>query len=312
MTRHLLLTLTAGTVLLGAGCRHRWCRDRYDDVPPSRLGSPVPSRGATIPPSNLPTTPPPSTLPAPDLPPTRDSLRFEQSPPPTVDLPAVPGQTAPPATGKPDREIILPEGAAPAPKAANPNGFLGEPLTGDRPPTNGSPADPLRSSTSERPANPASAPASGGTRPVNLTLIPDRSGLSAGRTPTEANLDWLRANGYRTVVQLHAPDADVSKLKADAERRGLSVVAIPVSPETLKEAFDKFSAVVADRAVRPAFVADADGVRAGPLWYLVFRTQDLVGDEVARVRAGSLGLTADGTPERTRFWQAAQEVLAKR
>lgn len=303
MTRHLMLALAAGAVLGGAGCRNKQCRDCSPDPPPRYLGEPTSPRGGTIPPSNLPTAPP-STLPSPDLPPTRDSLRIDPNPPPTVDVPS--SKSAP---AKPDREVILPDGppaAGAADRKPTGAGYLDEPLAGDRPPLPGGSAPTPTPSTSERPAAPAPAP-SGGTKPAGLTLIPGRAGITSGRTPTDAGLDWLKANGYRTVIYLHAPDADAAKLKADAERRGLNVVAVAVAPETLKEALDKFAAAVGDRSLRPAYVADADGVRAGALWYLVFRTQDLASDEVARVRAAPLGLTADDP----KFAAAVRNVLNK-
>ena len=87
---------------------------------------------------------------------------------------------------------------------------------------------------------------------------------------------------------------------------------IAVSPGTLQKAFDEFAAAVADRGNRPLYVIDEDGTRAGSLWYLLFRTRDLLSDDTARLRAAPLGLTEAATEEQKQFWIAVQDFLAKR
>ena len=68
-----------------------------------------------------------------------------------------------------------------------------------------------------------------------------------------------------------------------------------------------------DATSKPLYVYDLDGVRAGSLWYLQFRTVEMLSDEVARIRANALGLRdAAVSEEQKHFWIAIQDQLAKR
>ena len=142
--------------------------------------------------------------------------------------------------------------------------------------------------------------------------MPSYERVANGRRPTIDGFDALKANGFRTLVYLHAPSANVSAARDLAEKRGLRFVPIAVSPTTLRTALDEFTVIVTDRAARPVYVADEDGVRSGALWYLVFRTTDILGDDAARLRATPLGLTEATTEEQKQFWLAIQNLLAKR
>ena len=69
--------------------------------------------------------------------------------------------------------------------------------------------------------------------------------------------------------------------------------------------------MLADADAKPVYVASDSPVRAGSLWYLFFRRAEFRSDEVARVRAGQLGLpAATDSAEATEFWLAVQQVLA--
>jgi hypothetical protein len=151
--------------------------------------------------------------------------------------------------------------------------------------------------------------------PVGLpgyARVPGRDGVASGRQPGLDGFDWLKANGFKTVVYLHAPSADFAPVRELATARGLRFVPIAISPGTLQKAFDEFAAVVEDRGNRPLYVIDEDGARAGSLWYLLFRTRDLLGDDTARLRASPLGLNEAATEEQKQFWIAVQDYLAKR
>jgi len=217
----------------------------------------------------------------PDVPEAR--FRIDPSFPPSS-----PPRTSPPRNGKP--ELMLPEAPPPGvgtelpvERRSSNKGFLEAPLQpGD---TNGL---------------------------SGYTTVPSYDRVANGRRPTIDGFDALKANGFRTVVYLHAPSANVSAARDVAEKRGLRFVPIAVAPATLRTALDEFTAIVADQAARPVYVADEDGVRSGALWYLVFRTTDVLGDDAARLRATPLGLTEATTEEQKQFWLAIQNVLAKR
>ena len=59
------------------------------------------------------------------------------------------------------------------------------------------------------------------------------------------------------------------------------------------------------------YVFDEDGVRAGIVWYLHFRTADSLNDDSARVRARPFGLTDEGNEARA-LAVAAQRYLESR
>jgi hypothetical protein len=335
MIRQLLLAgLACGTLLGAVGCKHccRRNRDRgYDSVAPPPvgpgLGDPFPSSGGSrIPPPSVPTSPPPTvpdTLPPPVVPDSRSSFRIDPALPPSQwnPTPTAPSSQPTPRTEK--KELLVPEplpGGAPPelPSDRKPitSGFLEEPIPSsggsDRPPKASSVPPPVISEPA--PSKPSLEPPTSST-PVGLpgfARVPGHEGVASGRRPSLDGFDWLKANGYRTVVYLHAPTADVSAARELAEKRGLRFSPIAVSPANLAKALDEFTAVVNDNGARPVYVADENGVRAGALWYLVFRTSDLLGDDTARLRADPLGLTEAGTEEQKQFWLAIQDVLAKR
>jgi hypothetical protein len=96
------------------------------------------------------------------------------------------------------------------------------------------------------------------------------------------------------VLYLHDAGADWSAAKEMADKRGLAFVAIETTPEKLASAIEQFNATVADAARQPIYVFDDDGVRAGAIWYLHFRTAESLGDDAARVRARPLGWSEEG------------------
>jgi protein tyrosine phosphatase (PTP) superfamily phosphohydrolase (DUF442 family) len=136
-------------------------------------------------------------------------------------------------------------------------------------------------------------------------------GLATGRKPSLDGFDALKAAGFRTVVYLHPAGADVAATKAVVGQRGLGFVAIETTPENLPAALGVFNATLADKSARPIFVFDDDGVRAGAMWYLYFRTAESMNDDAARVRAKPLGFAADGD-EAKAFALATQRYLETR
>ncbi|OWK35525.1 fused DSP-PTPase phosphatase/NAD kinase-like protein [Fimbriiglobus ruber] len=334
-----LAGLASGTVFMGIGCCHtckKSCgpRDPYPPKPSTAPGvymeDPVPGSRGGIPSPNIPVTP--------GAPETRNYL------PPSPDVP-------PFSSTRPGTEILYPDntptGTAPV------IGTAADPLTDPRRTTRGFLEDPIRPPTgTEPPLRQASPAAPGGDLPPRTSFnqpaapglseptapatksdvsglgapvprgpvglpgympVSGRDGVATGRKPTLEGFDWLKANGFKTVIYLHAPATDVAPARDVAEKRGLRFVAIAVAPATLKPASDSFAAAIGDRAQRPAYVVDEDGTRAGGLWYLLFRTVDLLNDDAARVRATSLGLPIEtATEEQKQLWLAIQDVLSKR
>jgi hypothetical protein len=192
-----------------------------------------------------------------------------------------------PPPGRPAPEVLLPDpipGASSSDRSPGLPGYLGGPV------------------------KPTTEPPLSGGLPGYVRV---KEGLATGRKPTLDGFESLKRTNFRTVIYLHAPGADLSAAKELASRMSLAFVAIETTPEKLGPAIEQFNGTAADTARHPIYVFDDDGVRAGALWYLHFRTADSMNDDAARVRARPLGL-ADDTDEAKAFAIATQRYLEKR
>jgi protein tyrosine phosphatase (PTP) superfamily phosphohydrolase (DUF442 family) len=136
--------------------------------------------------------------------------------------------------------------------------------------------------------------------------------VSTGLRPSlEDGLDWLQANGCKTVLCIHEPGEQIAADRKQVEKRGMKFMALEVSALTFgKKVIDEFNRLIADTSVQPLFVYDRDGALTGSLWYLHFRlTQDL-NDEKARQQAHGLGLRADRDGTYRDMWLAVQKYLS--
>ena len=272
MIRHLVVATAAIGFAFAAGCKHK-CGHHCDACHDSRPKIPTtPGSPYLLPPAGVPTTPAPG--PGAGIPPVGPS-----------DL-----RNYPPA--RPAPEVLYPD---PIPGSGSSRsalpGFLGGPVN----PTTNSQVAPR-----------------GSDSPTGLSgYTRVKEGLATGRKPTLDGFDALKQAGFRTVLYLHAAGADLSAAKEVAAKRSLAFVAIETTPEKLGSAIEQFNATVADAARHPIYVFDDDGVRAGTMWYLHFRTADSMNDDAARVRARPLGLTEDGADAKA-FALATQRYLEMR
>jgi protein tyrosine phosphatase (PTP) superfamily phosphohydrolase (DUF442 family) len=125
-------------------------------------------------------------------------------------------------------------------------------------------------------------------------------------------LDWLRASGYRTVLHVRRPGEDDTADRKQVEKRQMKYLTIEVAPETLsRQTVEAFSRLLNDASEYPLFVYDRDGALAGGLWYLHFRLTEQIDDDVARVRASSLGLREDREGTHRAMWLAVQKLLSE-
>jgi protein tyrosine phosphatase (PTP) superfamily phosphohydrolase (DUF442 family) len=137
--------------------------------------------------------------------------------------------------------------------------------------------------------------------------------VASGLRPSlDDGLDWLQANGFRTVLNVRLPGEDDTADRKQVEKRGLKYVTIEVSPQTLtRQTVADFSRVASDTAGYPLFVYDRDGALAGGLWYLHFRLAEQANDDGARVRASRLGLREDREGNQRAMWLAIQKLLSE-
>jgi len=135
--------------------------------------------------------------------------------------------------------------------------------------------------------------------------------VATGLRPSlDDGLDWLKVRGFRTVVNIRSPGDDDSSDRKQVEKRGMKYVSLEVTPQTLtKETVQEFSRIVGDKSAQPEFIYDRDGSFAGGLWYLYFRFTEQLPDDVARVRAGSLGLRENRDGSHRDMWLAVQKYL---
>lgn len=333
VTRLTLAGLAAATLFAGSGCglRRKFCRDDCapratpsPNGPGIFLDDPLPPRsGGGIPPPNVPTTPGNSLdpLPPPVIPDSRGSFRVDPSTPPGPwePTPSRSGFRPEPPRSRSGAELLLPESSTRPPasidipsgrKSGSPS-FLGEPVPPhgsiDRPSSSPS-TPPVRT---DRPApnpRPALSAAPVGLPGFQRLVDRNREGVAAGGKPTLDGLDWLQANGYRSVIYLHGTAESSTAARELAEQRDLQFVAITVDAPSLSEAHEKFAHTIDNRASRPVYVADADGSRAAVMWYLLFHKTDYLGRDAARVRAATFGPTEGRSAEEKQLWAAAARL----
>ena len=287
MTPQAAITCIIVTIALcNTGCHHKARRAdcSSETCPPVGLGEPVPpSRGGRLPAADVPTAP--GVYPAP---PSRSNA-------PPAEIPEARGA----APDLPPRETLYP---APTPEQkpavsrvpANPR------------PTPTVPTLPPETTTAQKPPTPALQTVSG------FAAVPGHPGAFSGRKPGSGGFEALKLAGAKSVIYLHAPEADPGAARELAESQGLTFTALATSPENLRERLAQFRALVTDPAARPVYVIDETEVRAGSLWYLVFRQADYKGADVAQVQATSLGLPRERAPgESAAFWAAIREIVAR-
>ena len=314
MRRWFLVTVAAISLLSGPGCHGRLFRKPCDTCAPGSsggsgsgsggrlgLGEPVPGSSGRLPPTALPTDDfPPPRIPAESRnyldPFGPDGRRYQPAPPrrsPPSDVPLTLNDAAPPRrdTGRAANwldEPLAPAGATVPPRESGPR------TDGDLPPRD------VRSSL--EPAGPT----------ATREAVPGRDGLTSGGAVPPGGHVKLRDSGVRTIVYLHDPATtpdDLAAARAQAEAAGLRFVPVAVAPDNLRDALTTFTRAITDPAAKPVHVVDESGVRAGSLWYLVFRTAEQRSDEVARLRATPLGLPDPASDAGRRYGPALRDAV---
>jgi hypothetical protein len=312
-------------------------RDR-DDFPPGVI---PPRDPDPIRPTDLPTTPGPRLSDPADPAPGRrlDTFRAPRlEEPATPYLPpaavphspgALPEQSSEsnkladptPEPGRPKKLILTPDDLSDAPSRSKyPTKTAdGLPLP-DRsvlldPPGSGGAADPAPPRSAGPLPDPANEPRTSSAPPKDAPAglpgyaeVKGERDVASGRKPTSTDgFDWLQKSGFKAVLYLHPPTADVGPIRGVCEARGLRLIPVPVAADQVKAAAEAFDQALADAGNRPLYVCDDGTGWAGAVWYAHFRTADAQNPDTAKVRAGPLGLKDDGDP-----WKAVREYLQTR
>lgn len=284
----------------------------------------IPPRDSGIPPTSVPTTPGTFDPDLPLQPPIRNNFRPEP----------IPAEPLPPH--KSNKELLLPEPIpATGPKSQSNYDPLFPPsskYTPDRsilmePIVAGSRSDLPDGSILQPPAETSvpmqmplpstiDLPGSISDKPVSAESyepVPGFANVSSGRKPLPEGLKKLKEKGFTTFAYLHAAGADVTATRDLVEQQGLKFRSVAVSADTLKANSETFAELLRETDARPLFVTDDDGVRAGSLWYVYFRSAESLDPDQAKLRATRLGLRdPSASEEQKRFWLAINNLLAAR
>jgi protein tyrosine phosphatase (PTP) superfamily phosphohydrolase (DUF442 family) len=297
--------LPAGLLLTALGCCNTPSRPVWQSQPVAPA-APWP----VAPVSPVPGPPPGAMQPAPaPYPVVQPTTAVPPPAPPANTIPTVPPAAAPNTSGAaipPGESIARVENRwQPSDKGVH----LGapEPITSadSKTPPRLYPPD----KTAEPPLNQSSTALPVGIPQFATAMDNVATGL---RPSLDDGLDWLQARGYRAVLYVRLPEEADAADRKQVEKRGMKYLTLEVSAPTLtKEVVQEFSRIVRDTSSQPLFVYDRDGSLAGSLWYLYFRTVEHLGDDVARVRAGALGLRENRNDAHRAMWLAVQKYLSE-
>jgi protein tyrosine phosphatase (PTP) superfamily phosphohydrolase (DUF442 family) len=290
------LTIVAGLAMMLAGCNH--CNRQQNPAPGAPQGgpylgapTPAPQGGQWLPdaPAPAPIGPGGPAGPQPSQSRSFDSQSY------SGDFNWKPGSadsTGPSIRLYPPEVDENPDGAKKLePKSAEP------PL-----------ADPKPRPKVEESENPKQ-PLAG--KPVGIPQFAEaQGGVASGLRPSlDDGLDWLKANGYKTVLYIHEPGEPESTDRRQVEKRGLKFVGLAVSSATLtRQTVDEFMRIVGDTGEGPLFVYDNDGALTGSLWYLHFRLSQQCSDASARNQAHRVGLEENRGGAHTEMWNAVRRL----
>lgn len=146
----------------------------------------------------------------------------------------------------------------------------------------------------DKPADVAENPEPAETKANNASGIAEfvevKEGIATGRRPTIDGLDWLKSNGYKTIVYLRPKSKVDASDKRQVEMRDMKYTSMIVAADTLSQDWiDEFNRVVGQSAAQPIFVY-GEAADVGPIWYLHLRTAQFLTHEEAVSRAKRYGL----------------------
>ena len=107
-------------------------------------------------------------------------------------------------------------------------------------------------------------------------------------------------------MDLREPSETDAAFIAEATRRGLRYIALPINLKSIDKAHaSRFNFELALSDARPLYFFDTDGTRAGTFWYIRRITLDRVNSQIAHREAEELGLS---NPD---YWLAATRYLER-
>ena len=136
------------------------------------------------------------------------------------------------------------------------------------------------------PANAPTRSAPGMARSASVAPL-----LAGGSLPSAEGLAWLKEKGYRTLVDLRPRTEVESTFPDQVSDNGMIYVAIPFGLDPINPTrLARFNDLIAQADQRPLYFCDADGRRAGLIWYMRLRSRDHEDPAAARAKTEELGL----------------------
>ncbi len=119
-----------------------------------------------------------------------------------------------------------------------------------------------------------------------------RPGLATGGKPSAQALERLKAQGFKTVVDLRTEAEGTAAEKETVEAQGLRYVSVPVSPASFDAAdVDAVAKVLKDKDAAPVLLHCASANRVGAVW-MVIQVQEGRSLEDAEAAGREVGLTS--------------------
>lgn len=133
-----------------------------------------------------------------------------------------------------------------------------------------------------------------------------RPGLATGGKPSAQALERLKAQGFKTVVDLRTEAEGIAAEKKSVEAQGLRYVSVPISPTSFGAAdVEAVAKVLKDEDAAPVLLHCSTANRVGAVW-LVIQAQEGRSLEDAEAAGRKIGLTSESLVE------AARRVAASR
>ncbi len=115
---------------------------------------------------------------------------------------------------------------------------------------------------------------------------------AGGSAPSIDGLEWLKEKGYRTFVDLRKPsEVDPNFVEAVSDRN-MVYISLPILANRLEQnRLARFDDLMTLSENRPLYFCDADGTRAGLVWYIHLRAVVQEDSQSATAKAEEIGLT---------------------
>jgi uncharacterized protein (TIGR01244 family) len=127
-----------------------------------------------------------------------------------------------------------------------------------------------------------------------------RPGLATGGKPSAEALERLKAQGFKTVVDLRTEAEGTTTEKETVETQGLRYLSVPISPASFGAAdVEAVAKVLKDKDAAPVLLHCSSANRVGAVW-MVMQVQEGRSLEEAEAAGKEIGLSSQAMVEAAR------------